>query len=159
MSQELRNVFISHIHEDDKGLADFKSLLQNNGLTVRDYSITADKENNAKAEEYIKYQILAPRIDACSAMVVYLTKDSKDSSWVDWEIEHAFKKGKTIVGVYERGSNGCELPRALDLYANAIVGWDSQNIIDAINGSYSGICDASDTPMNHRKQIKPHPCG
>lgn len=70
MASEKRNVFISHIHEDDAGLKDFKDLLARNGMDVRDYSITSDKENNAKSPDYIKQEILAPRINACSTMVV-----------------------------------------------------------------------------------------
>ena len=31
-------------------------------MECRDYSIRADNPNNAHNEEYIKYQILAPRI-------------------------------------------------------------------------------------------------
>ena len=53
MQQEKRNVFLSHIHEDDAGLADLKNLLKNNGMDVRNYSITSDKFNNAKSESYI----------------------------------------------------------------------------------------------------------
>ena len=159
MASELRNVFISHIHADDAGLAGLKSLLQSNGgMTVRDYSITMEKQNNAKSDDYIKYQILAPRIDACSTLVVYLTKKTKDSAYVNWEIEHAHRKDKTIVGVYERGSRGCELPEALDQYANAVVGWDSSHIIDAINGKYSEFCKPDGSPLNERRQFKRHPC-
>ncbi len=119
-----RNVFVSHIHKDDAGLSGFKDLLAKNGMDVRDYSITSDKENNAKAKDYIKYQILAPRIDACSTLVVYLTPETKQSDYVNWEIEYASKKGKTIVGVWERGSRGCELPEALEECHGAIVGWN-----------------------------------
>ena len=113
MSDQIKNVFISHIHEDDAGLHDLKKLVAGHGMEARDYSITTDKENNAKAEGYIKYDILAPRIDACSTMVVYITPDTRDSQWVNWEIEYAYKQGKTIVEVWERGSKGCEIPDAL----------------------------------------------
>jgi len=88
---EKRNVFVSHIHEDDAGLGDFRELLGRNGMEVSDYSITSDKENNAKSPDYIKSEILGPRIDACSTLVVYLTPQTKDSDWVDWEIESAHK--------------------------------------------------------------------
>ncbi len=159
MTTELRNVFISHIHRDDAGLGDFKDLLTSNGMDVRDYSITSDKENNAKAEHYIKYEILAPRIDACSTMVVYLTPKTKQSDYVNWEIEYAFRHGKTIVGVWERGSRGCELPEALEEYHNAIVGWNSENIIDAINGNYRGKSNADGSSMNGATPITRHPCG
>lgn len=159
MALEMRNVFISHIHEDDAGLGNFKDLLARNGMDVRDYSITSDKENNAKAPDYIKSKILAPRIKACKAIVVYLTPNTKQSKWVNWEIEYAFKHDKTIIGVWERGSRGCELPESLEEYYDAIVGWNSDKIIDAINGHYRGASHADGKPMNKPTPIKRHPCG
>jgi len=158
MASEKRNVFVSHIHKDDAGLDGFTNLLKQNGMDVRNYSITSDKENNAKDPDYIKYQILAPRIDACSTLVVYLTPDTKKSEWVNWEIDYAFKKDKTIVGVWERGSLGCDIPESLKNYYDAIVGWNSENIISAINGEYLGASNADGTPMNQQTPIKRHPC-
>ena len=77
---------------------------------------------------------------------------------MNWEIEKAFKQGKTIVGVWEWGSKGCEIPEALEECYNAIVGWNGKNIIDAINGDYEerenpeGICTNIPTPITR------HPC-
>jgi hypothetical protein len=48
MSEEIKNVFISHVHEDDEGLADLKELIAKGGLTVRDSSINSSKPNDAK---------------------------------------------------------------------------------------------------------------
>ena len=158
MPDQTKNVFISHIHEDDEGLGDLKKLLAKHGMEARDYSITSDKENNAKAEDYIKYQILAPRIDACGALVVYITSDTKDSNWVNWEIEYAHKQGKTIVGVWERGSKGCDIPDALDKYGDAIVGWNGNKIVDAINGDCNDFDKSDGTPFGPRP-ITRHPCG
>ena len=157
MPEQTKNVFISHIHKDDKGLDDLKNLVARHGMVAKDYSITSDKKNNAKAEDYIKYDILAPRIDACSAMVVYITPDTRDSQWVNWEIEYAHKKGKTVVGVWERGAKGCDIPDALDEYGHAIVGWDGNKIVDAINGD----CDSFDKPDGTSlkpRAIARHPC-
>lgn len=156
---EKRNVFVSHIHEDDAGLGDFRDLLRQNGMEVRDYSITSDKENNAQSPDYIKSTILGPRIDACGTMVVYITPETKDSDWVNWEIESAHKKDKTIVGVWERGSKGCELPEALERFYDAIVGWNSDKIIDAINGRYRGTTNPDGVPVREPTPIKRHPCG
>src|SRR5581483_8034635 len=58
---ESRNVFISHIHEDDHRLAPLRALLTNAGMEVRDGSIHSDKPNNAKSPDYIKFGILSPR--------------------------------------------------------------------------------------------------
>ena len=52
-------------------------------MIVRNGSITVDKFNKAETnEEYIKYQILAPRINWASVLVVYVSPDTKRSRWV-----------------------------------------------------------------------------
>ena len=43
MPDEIKNVFISHIHEDDEGLTKVKDLVANQGMQIRDSSITSDK--------------------------------------------------------------------------------------------------------------------
>ena len=43
MPESMRNVFISHIHEDDAGLARLKDLTARHGMVCRDGSITAGK--------------------------------------------------------------------------------------------------------------------
>ena len=158
MANNTKNVFVSHVHEDDAGLPDLMSLLARHGMEARNYSITSDKENNAKSPEYIMREILAPRIDACSALVVYITPDTKDSEWVNWEIEYAYKQGKTIVGVWERGSNGCEIPEALEEFHDAIVGWNGENIVAAINGDYEGPTNPDGNPVDKPTPITRHPC-
>ena len=157
MANKKKNVFISHTHKDDSSLSDLKNLISKNGMDVRDYSITSDKENNAKSPDYIKSGILGPQIDQCSTMVVYISKETKNSDWVDWEIKHAHGKDKTIVGVWENGSKGCEIPDALKKYADAIVGWTGSKIIDAINGDYVGFDGPDGTPSGSAP-IKHHPC-
>ena len=134
MTDDIRNVFISHIHEDDEGLPRLKNLVARHGMTCRDGSITTGKFNSATNEGYIKYEILAPRIKWASVLVVYISPETKNSDFVNWEIENAFKEGKRIVGVWAWGEKGCELPEALKKYADAIVGWNGESIVDAING-------------------------
>ena len=36
MANDTKNIFISHIHEDDEGLAKLKDLIKSNGMTPRD---------------------------------------------------------------------------------------------------------------------------
>ena len=134
MTPGIRNVFISHIHEDDEGIARIKNIAERQKMTVRNGSVTSERPNSATSERYIKYQILAPRINWASVLVVYVSPDTKHSWWVDWEIEYAHRQGKRIVGVWEWGARDCELPEALDRYADAVVGWNGESIVDAING-------------------------
>ena len=147
MATDMKNVFISHLHEDDAGLGNLKSLLEKNGLTIRDSSINSSNPNNAKNHDYIKSSILAPQIDWAGTLLVYVSPSTKDSDWVNWEIEYAAKNDKRIVGVWEHGTKDCEIPSALKEYADAVVGWHGNSIIDAINGKDSwekpdgGPCD------------------
>lgn len=134
MADEIKNVFISHVHEDDDGLAKLKDLIGKGGLTVRDSSINKTNPNDAKNPDYIKSQILAPQIQWASTLLVYITLKTKESEWVNWEIEYAAKLGKRVIGIYAHGENDCEIPEALEKYADDMRGWQSEGIIDAITG-------------------------
>ena len=157
MSVDIRNLFISHIHEDDEGLAQLKDLAARHGMNCRDASITADKFNSATNEDYIKYRILAPRINWASVLAVYISPETRHSPWVEWEIEYAHKQGKRIVGVWEWGARDCELPEALDRYADAVVGWNGESIIDAINGNSNEWRKPDGSPHDYR-EIKRYDC-
>jgi ABC-type uncharacterized transport system substrate-binding protein len=150
MANDLKNIFISHIHEDDDGLKELKTVAQKNGLDVRDSSITSEKPNKAKSDDYIK-QMLADHINWASTLVVYVSPDTKDSKWVNWEIEYAAKAGKRIVGVWEHGANECEVPEALENYADAMVGWHGENIVDAIIGKANDWYN----PQGQRRDYRP----
>ena len=157
MNGQNRNVFISHKHEDDDGLKDLKSLVERHGMKWRDYSITADNPNNAHNEDYIKSEILAPRIKQSGCLVVYVSEKTKNSDWVEWEIEYAHKQDKRIVGVWERGARDCEMPKALECYGDAVVGWNGENIIDAINGKSNTWYNQDGSKQGYRN-IERHSC-
>lgn len=153
---ETRNVFISHVHADDHGLQKLKDLLKPKGMDVRDSSIHTGKFNNATAEQYIKSEILAPAINWAGVFICYVSPVTKNSEWVNWEIEYAAKQGKRIVGVWAHGENECDLPSALEECADALVGWNGSAIIDAINGN-----DTWEKPDGSPCKIVPlkrHPC-
>ena len=77
---------------------------------------------------------------------------------MNWEIEYAYKQGKTIVGVWEMGSKGCDIPEALEEFHNAIVGWQGENIVDAINGDIKGPHNPDGAPTAVPIPISQHPC-
>lgn len=157
MAGEIRNVFISHIHEDDVGLPRLKDLVARHGMNCRDGSITTGKFNGASNEEYIKYGILKPRIEWAGVLVVYVSPETKNSDWVNWEIECAHREGKRIVGVWEWGAKDCELPEALERYGDAVVGWNGESIIDAINGA-SDDAHTQDGQESGYRSIPRHSC-
>jgi hypothetical protein len=153
---EERNIFISHIHEDDEHVGKLKELLADQGVIVRNGSVTTEKFNDAENEEYIKRGILAPRIDWSSVLVVLVSKDTKDSPYVNWEIEYADRTDKRVVVVYEYGEAGVELPEAAKDYADAVVAWNGASIVDAINGE--NIWQDPNGRPRPLQQLKRHNC-
>jgi hypothetical protein len=143
MNDRTRNVFISHIHEDDAVLHGLRDLLKRNGYEIRDGSIDSSKPNDATNPAYIKSEFLAPRIVWASTMVVLISSKTHESPWVEWEIEYAQKQGKRIVGVWDQGARDSNIPSALDKYADAVVGWQADRVMDAINGSINNWETAS----------------
>lgn len=150
------NVFISHRHEDDAIVGDLKGYIKGEGVEIRDSSITSDRPNRASSPDYIKTEILAPRIQWAGTMIVLITPDTKNHEWVDWEIEYAYKKGKRIIGVWAYGSQGCELPELLNKYADAVVGWNKDRIVRALNGETR--FEYSNGKVRDKQPLKRHPC-
>lgn len=133
MSKERKNIFISHRGTDEKHIKDFKDYIGKK-IDIYDSSIVESEPNKAKNSEYIKYEILAPKIDWAGTVVVMIGADTKNSEYVTWEIEYANRKGKHIVGVYLPGFDEKDIPEALKKYGDTVVSWNRQKIIDAING-------------------------
>lgn len=149
-----RNVFISHINEDDHRLEPLKDLLRRSGMEVSDGSIHSGKPNDAHHEGYIKSEILTPRINWASTLIVLISEETKHSEWVNWEIECAERLGKRIVGVWDHGASEADLPEALNNCADAVVvGWQGQKIIDAIEGVNNDI----ETPAGEVIATRPLP--
>jgi hypothetical protein len=141
---DTKNVFISHVHEDDALLPKLKDLISRAGMDVRDGSINSDKPNRATNPDYIKGEYLKPHIDWASTLVVLITHDTAQSDWVNWEIRYAIEQGKHVVGVFARGATDADIPEALRTHGDAaVVGWQSERVVDAINGQITGIDDPS----------------
>jgi len=130
-----KNIFISHVHEDDDLLPKLKDLISKAGMEVRDGSINSDKPNAAQNEDYIKREVLAPRIQWASTLVVLITHDTAQSDWVNWEIKHAIEQEKNVVGVFAQGATDADIPEELRKHGDAaVVGWQSERVVDAISG-------------------------
>jgi hypothetical protein len=153
-----KNVFVSHIHEDEADIDGMKTLLSNRGFDIKDSSITSAKPNQARDPDYIKSKILAPAINWASTLVVLISPDTCNHEWVTWEIEYALKMGKRIVGVWTHGAAECDLPDALDKYADAIVGWNGERIEQAISGEINDWECSDGTPRDPRP-IARYSCG
>ena len=137
-----KNIFISHVHEDDGMLPKLKNLISMAGMEVRDGSINSEKPNAATSEDYIKSRILAPRIQWASTLVVLINHDTSQSDWVNWEIRYAVEQGKNVVGVFAQGATDADIPEELRKHGDAaVVGWQGERVVDAIDGKITSWDD------------------
>ncbi len=135
-----RHVFISHHHGDDNEVSNLTSLLSRSGHDVRNSSIRAKPANQRKldegsVEDETIRRLLRRKISWAGTVVVLIGKQTHSRPWVNWEIEQANKQGKRIVGVYVQGGKEADVPPALEKYASAIVGWNTDGIMAAIDGT------------------------
>lgn len=138
-----KNVFISHHFKDDAQVDKMTSLLIKNGCDIRNSSIRVKQANQERLDKGLVKdstikRLLRMKISWAGTVIVLVGKETHSRPWVNWEIKEAQKQGKNIVGVYEYGlKEKVELPDALKSYGTSQVGWDSDSIINAINGKPS----------------------
>jgi hypothetical protein len=139
--KNIKNVFISHHHKDDANVDKLTSLLSKNGCQIRNSSIRAKPANQQRLDKGLVKdatikRLLRMKMSWAGTVIVLVGKETHSRPWVNWEIKEAHKQGKNIIGVYEHGlKDQVELPDALKDYGTSkVVGWDSDSIIDAING-------------------------
>src|ERR1019366_4687497 len=145
-----RHVFISHHHADDAEVDKLTELLTRSGHDIRNSSIRAKPANQRRLDrgqvkdETIR-RLLRMKISWASTVVVLIGKETHTRPWVDWEITQAAKQGKRIVGVYAQGGTDAEKPAALERYGSAIVAWNTDNIVDAIEGKINQFQNSDGT--------------
>jgi hypothetical protein len=134
-----RHLFISHHHQDDAEVSNLTKLMVGRGYDIRNSSVRMKPENQRRMDEKrvseaVIQRILRMKISWASTVVVLIGKDTHQRSWVNWEIERAHQQGKRIVGVFVRGGTEADIPPSLEKYGSAIVGWNTESIISAIDG-------------------------
>lgn len=160
---KLKNVFISHHHADDAHVDKLTKLLSKNGHDIRNSSIRAKPANQERlAKGLVKDEtirrLLRRKISWAGTTVVLIGKETHKRPWVDWEINQANKQGKQIVGVYVRGGTEADVPEPLKKYASSIVGWDSQRIIDAIEGKINTFENPDGSPRQRPDRLVSTTC-
>lgn len=135
MSDKTKNIFVSHQHNDADKIEALKKLIGRHGINMRDSSIYENKlKNNAKNEQYIKQELIKPQMKWAGTVAVLIGKDTAKSDYVNWEIRTAAEMGKPIVGIYLQGAKEEDIPVELKEYGNALVGWNGEKIVKAIEG-------------------------
>jgi hypothetical protein len=125
------HVFISFCHEDLDEINLLRGQAKNEKLDLEfdDYSVK--EPFNSVNADYIRGKI-REKIDHVSVTVVYLTKNSASSDWVNWEISESIKRGKGVVGVYKKDSPPRNLPKAFSENGCKAVPWSHGELVKAI---------------------------
>lgn len=134
-----KNVFISHHHGDDRHVDGFTNMLKRGDYHVRNSSVRMKPANQRRVDQgRVKDQtikrLLRMKMRWASTVVVLVGPKTHTRPWVNWEIEQAHKLGKHIVGVFLHGGTQANVPEALDDFGHALVNWNSNSIISAIEG-------------------------
>ena len=152
-----RHVFVSHHHADDAHVDKLTDLLSRRGYDLRNSSIRVKPENQQRLDQGLVKdetirRLLRRKISWAGTVVVLIGKGTHARRWVQWEIEEANRQGKRIVGVYIRGGSEADKPAALEDYASAICGWNTDRIVDAVTGIENPFerPDGSTRPAPHR---------
>ncbi len=135
-----QHVFISHHHRDDSEVSNLTELLARKGYDIRNSSIRAKPANQRRLEQGLVKdetirRLLRMKISWAGSIIVLIGKETATRRWVNWEIDEANRQGKRIVGVFVRGGTDADVPASFEKYGSALVAWNSESIMDAIEGT------------------------
>jgi hypothetical protein len=135
-----RHLFISHHSKDDAEIAKMTNLLAGHGHDIRNSSLRVKPENEKRLNENrvddkVIQRALKMKISWASTVVVIIGKETHKRKWVNWEIDRANEQGKRVVGVFARGGTEADIPPSFEKYGSALVNWNADSIISAIDGT------------------------
>jgi hypothetical protein len=130
------NVFISFAMEDmdEVNLLRGQAKNENSALEFNDWSLREPFDSDRA--DYIR-QGIRERISQSSVTLVYLTRNTAKSKWVDWEVRESIRLGKGIVAVYKGDAPPKVLPRAIaaNIASVRFTSWSHESITKAIERS------------------------
>ncbi len=126
-----RNVFISFDSADLALVNLLRGQAKNDNIPLEFNDFSLKEPFDSERAEYIKRGI-RERIRQASVTIVYLTDNSAESPWVDWEINESVNLGKGIVAVYQGDQPPRNIPKALESLGVKPIQWNANGIMDAI---------------------------
>ena len=115
-----KNLFISFAFEDANEVNLLRAQAKNDSsdLEFNDWSVK--DAFDSKNADYIKRQI-EDRIQHSSTTVVYVSDQTRNSRWVNWEVETSLKLHKRVIAVHKGDSPPKNLPDSVNNNKKIIV--------------------------------------
>lgn len=125
------NVFISFAAEDlsEVNLLRGQAKNENSDIEFNDWSLK--KPFDSKDAEYIKRGI-RERMRQCSVTVVYVSDNTADSKWVNWEIQESLALGKGVVAMHKGARPPSRLPKSVTENNIPVVPWNQKELTNVI---------------------------
>jgi hypothetical protein len=127
-------IFLSFAYDEDINQVNgFRSMLENPLANISFSDGSCKKDYAGKSEWQIK-QYIASLVDNSSVTVCLISKSTKNSNWVNWELETSKNKSKGIVGLVLKDRNN-EIKNINDcpaIFANSrykVFYWDSPEVM------------------------------
>lgn len=119
-----KNVFISFATEDmdEVNLLRGHAKNEQSDIEFNDHSVR--EPYDSERAEYIKRKI-SERINRTSVCVVYLSKNTAQSQWVEWEVKRSLELGKRVLAVHSGPKFGGTPPNWISKNNIKIVLWSS----------------------------------
>jgi hypothetical protein len=127
-----RSIFISFAGDDLNEVNLLRAQAKNEKTDLDFVDRSLKEPFDSKNEEYIKRGI-RERIKQCSVTVVYVTENSINSTWVDWEIRESIALGKGIIAMYKGDSPPSKVPAAIEEFNIKLVSWSHEELSKAID--------------------------
>jgi hypothetical protein len=117
-----RNVFISFATEDidEVNLLRAHAKNENSDIEFNDHSVREPYDSERAG--YIRQKI-GERIARASVTVVYLSENTAQSRWVEWEVEKSVELGKRVVAVHSNDQPRGRMPGWVERHGVRVVPW------------------------------------
>ena len=132
--QKGRNVFISFAVEDENEINLLRGQAKNDNSDLEFSDRSLKEPFNSENTEYIKRGI-RERIKQASVTICYVTDNTAQSEWVDWEIRESIALGKGVIAMYKGDSPPSNLPKAITEFKIKLVPWNHEKLSRAINNA------------------------
>ena len=122
-------IFISHAWSYDEHDRIIEFLSDSSNFIFKDFSVSRNKRLKTRNDTELR-KLLRQRINCAQIILVPAGMEVSRRYWIKFEIEHAQRMNKPIVGIYPLGQR-CT-PKLIDKAACDIVPWRRHQILNAI---------------------------